>query len=589
MAQIVDLKIKNFRGIKNLEVKFNPDQQIICFIGRGDSGKSTILEAINYVLYPYWYINFSDTDFFNCNTDEKITIEATLVNLPKGFTSEDNFGLNLRKYILENGNIEDDILDFDKEKELEALTIQLTVDETLEPEWNVINGKDNKCRISHKDRAKLNCFKVSDLIDSHFSFSKGRPLYTLMGSKEKDEAKKSQLGLIYEKIKSNLAELELKEFEDLIKTISDQAAIFGLNTGILKPLIELQRLSMGDEKLSLHDNNIPLRLKGKGSKRLASIAIQTVTKESNITLIDEIEQGLEPDRICQLIRALKNDVEGQVFVTTHSGNVIQELSVSDLLLISKNNNNFETFSRRLGHLNDYKLQGAIRACPEAFFCKKIIVCEGATEVGICRALDKYKQSKGKNSFSYNDCTYMNGGGGTYFIEKAKKISEIGLFDVSILCDCDDDATNHLKDGLPPEIQVFDCEDDYCIEKQVLWDFTDKGVIKLSELISKLKFRDKPDELDHALTSIPDFEISNNWREDVNDDVRNGLLKLLCPKNKKTKEEKKPGGEKGVFKNITNGEILGDFIFHNISLLKPKCHLFQILNDLSEWVDGNGLL
>ncbi|WP_093189785.1 AAA family ATPase [Pseudovibrio sp. Tun.PSC04-5.I4] len=46
MTQIISLKIRNFRGIKNLDITDLYQKKIVCFIGRGDSGKTTILDAI---------------------------------------------------------------------------------------------------------------------------------------------------------------------------------------------------------------------------------------------------------------------------------------------------------------------------------------------------------------------------------------------------------------------------------------------------------------------------------------------------------------------------------------------------------------
>ena len=60
--QIVCLKINNFRGIKHLECFFN--KPLVCLTGRGDSGKTTILEAISYVLSGSRSIDFYDNDFF---------------------------------------------------------------------------------------------------------------------------------------------------------------------------------------------------------------------------------------------------------------------------------------------------------------------------------------------------------------------------------------------------------------------------------------------------------------------------------------------------------------------------------------------
>jgi len=47
MTKIIQLDIKNYRGIKDLSLSFSHNQNLICIIGRGDSGKTTILEAIS--------------------------------------------------------------------------------------------------------------------------------------------------------------------------------------------------------------------------------------------------------------------------------------------------------------------------------------------------------------------------------------------------------------------------------------------------------------------------------------------------------------------------------------------------------------
>jgi len=52
-----------------------------------------------------------------------------------------------------------------------------------------------------------------------------------------------------------------------------------------------------------------------------------LVKCGGIILIDEIEQGLEPDRIKNLIRSLYKNTKGQIFIATHSQGVIEELEV----------------------------------------------------------------------------------------------------------------------------------------------------------------------------------------------------------------------------------------------------------------------
>mgnify|MGYP000927220125 FL=1 len=77
MAILHSLEIKNFRGIKDFKQEFF-QEKLVCLVGRGDSGKSTILDAISYVLSSNWNITFYDSDFYNCDIEEPIEITANL-------------------------------------------------------------------------------------------------------------------------------------------------------------------------------------------------------------------------------------------------------------------------------------------------------------------------------------------------------------------------------------------------------------------------------------------------------------------------------------------------------------------------------
>jgi AAA domain, putative AbiEii toxin, Type IV TA system len=62
---------------------------------------------------------------------------------------------------------------------------------------------------------------------------------------------------------------------------------------------------------------------GAGTRRMAALEIAAATQaDTSITVIDEIERGLEPYRLRQLIGILKTTF-GQCFVTTHSPVAIQ--------------------------------------------------------------------------------------------------------------------------------------------------------------------------------------------------------------------------------------------------------------------------
>ena len=89
------LSIQNFKGIKKLEWNL-PDQSLFCLVGKGDSGKTTILEAIRCAFNPQWNLAFNDSDFHLCKTDDPIKIEILIGDLPDEFCSERKYGAQLR-------------------------------------------------------------------------------------------------------------------------------------------------------------------------------------------------------------------------------------------------------------------------------------------------------------------------------------------------------------------------------------------------------------------------------------------------------------------------------------------------------------
>src|SRR5687768_10500598 len=123
---IKHLKIENLRGIRLLDWHLNG--RVICLIGPNDSTKTTVLDALELVLLPRWYVALTDADFYNGNVDVPIIIEATIAELPDDLLSEpEKFGLYLRGYA--NGEVIDD----PTETSEVAVTVRFRIDRELDP------------------------------------------------------------------------------------------------------------------------------------------------------------------------------------------------------------------------------------------------------------------------------------------------------------------------------------------------------------------------------------------------------------------------------------------------------------------------
>ena len=547
---------------------------MICLIGRGDSGKTTILDAISSALSPNWNLNFYDTDFHNGDHREKIEVVVSMIYIPKTFLSENKFGLHVRALNTQDNKIIDDVtLEGLNEDLIPVLTVKLTVDSSLEPRWVVTNTRKQEDKtISAADRTQFNCYMISDYLDRHFSWNKGNPLYALLKSVSPDEASDDD-NAVLQCLRECKEEINKNPFENLKKAtdlIISRAADLGLDISNAATTLDSRELSIKEGRISLHEDSVPFRLKGKGSKRLASMAIQSVlVRNGGIMLIDEVEQGLEPDRIKQAVRSLSEHHAGQMFITTHSRDAITELGSKPLLLLLKDTK-MDCIKTRPLRLSNEALQKTIRACPEAFFAKKVIICEGATEVGICRSVDKWRKQNSKEQMSFKDCAYVDGAGST-IVHRVDEISDAGL-KTALFCDADVKEINEKKNGwLEKGVSIFDCDDKLCFEQQVFKDLAWNGV---KSLLQYAKDR-HPDSFNAAFAGHISTPIEG-WVETK--DLREKIVSEFAPK----KKDKSSG--KDWFKSIHDGEALGDIVFRHFDETDDNACLKTTLTELSDWID-----
>ena len=569
MALIHCLSIKHFRGIENFSQTF-PASKLICLIGRGDSGKSTILEAISYVVSPNWNVIVHDNDFFNCDTCVPIEIEATLTDLPKSLIREDKFGLYIRGIDVTN-TISDEITD----KTKKALTIRLTVKKDLEPKWVVVNDKhDFPAPISAADRAKLQVFIVSDYVDRHFSWNKGNPLYALLNQDEPDEDNENVIVEAIRQAKEKIDAHKFTQFDGVTEKIKAKAQELGIDISKASTGIDFRDITIKDGKVCLHDEKVPFRLKGKGSKRLISIAIQSAVVDSGGTiLIDEVEQGLEPDRAQHLVKTLKTGQSGQVIMTTHSRDVLVELETSNLLLMKKGALKLIGF--------DKSLQNCLRRNPEAFFAPRVVVCEGPTEMGLCRAINHHRSEKGLPTAAVQGVRLADGGG-SLMIDYVIGFKQSEL-DVCLFCDSDDNGVNKKKQPLRDAgISIVDWEAGDYLELAIAKNLPDQGI---------------QDFLD-AAESFKKQEGAGNAHAEVLEQIAQAGQALynstfVVDQTKMSDEKMRVviglAAKKGQwFKRHDKGQVLGNLIIKYIDQLDAENILKRQFNALSTWIYGSGL-
>ena len=130
MALVRHVSIQNFRGIASLD--WFPNSGINAIIGPGDTGKSTVLEAIDLVVGAR-RASFTDADFHKLDTNKPIIIDITIGQLPKEL-------LNLEAYIrfLRGYDSVFEMIDDEPGDGVEpAITLRLKVTGDCEPTWSL--------------------------------------------------------------------------------------------------------------------------------------------------------------------------------------------------------------------------------------------------------------------------------------------------------------------------------------------------------------------------------------------------------------------------------------------------------------------
>ena len=177
MARIRKLEIQNFRCIRGLT--WTPSDGINCLVGPCDSGKSSILDAIDLCLGARRNVAFGDTDFHSLDVNQAIRIEATLGDLPDALLNLDAYGEHLRGFDPATGAVEDE-----PRAGIETvITLRLLVNADLEGQWTLYSERAEaqglERWLSWKDRLLLSPARIGSYANSNLSWTRGSVLNRL--------------------------------------------------------------------------------------------------------------------------------------------------------------------------------------------------------------------------------------------------------------------------------------------------------------------------------------------------------------------------------------------------------------------------
>lgn len=444
MARIRAIEVSNFRSLT--EFKWFPSSGINCMIGPGDSGKSTVLDAIDLCLGARRNLQINDADFHCLDTETPITISITIGELDDGLKKIDTYGSFLRGFDAVLQIIEDE-----PEAGMETvLTLRLTVTNDLEPSWALVSDRAAAAGISRyltwADRVRLAPTRVGAVADYNLSWRRGSVLNRL--SEEKADAS-AALAKAAREARTAFGADAGAQLQETLGKVAAVAKSLGVPVGqTVQAMLDAHSVSFGGGTISLHDETgIPLRGLGTGSTRLLVAGLQgEVVDQSSIILVDELEHGLEPHRLIRFIGSIgtKEAIPPlQAFVTTHSPVALREFSGEQLFVLRETAGKHS--ATRVGSNNP--VQGTIRKYAEAFLAPTVVICEGASEVGLVRGIDQFRVASGQTSIGALGVALVDcgGGGPDQPFERAAAFHALG-YRVAVIRDDDKPPTEAIENA-----------------------------------------------------------------------------------------------------------------------------------------------
>ncbi|OHD24009.1 MAG: hypothetical protein A2086_06730 [Spirochaetes bacterium GWD1_27_9] len=304
------INIKNFRGINNLSI--NNIKKVNLITGRNNCGKTSVLEAI----------------FLLCgmsNPELPVTIHNFRDFL---FLKDDDFSLLFH-------NLDFEIIP-EIEGKLDNKQRQLKISPIYPQQININRNEIKQAPNTLLDQLILNMSNSGiDKID-------GLKLNIKIENEKKGDSEirfkqglvnlntqyKEKISATYLNSKTIMIGLD-KRFDFIVKN-KNLDNIMPILKEIEPKLVDLRMGATGMIYADIGiDKLIPINIMGDGLRRILAILSAILQKDSNILIIDEIENGLHYTSLEVLWRAifkLANDTNVQIFCTTHSYECVESFA-----------------------------------------------------------------------------------------------------------------------------------------------------------------------------------------------------------------------------------------------------------------------
>lgn len=379
--QIDKIRIQNFKRFEDATFEFNPDVNII--VGSNDSGKSTILEAIEICLNSAYrgkaFVTELKADLFNRNALQKyLDSDQTIEDLPKisielfingvpeykgnnNSLSEDSQGLKLS--VLVDRDLAGAYEEYRKAQEsIKSIPIEFYKIEWFTFSWDPIKYMTRKVSGLFIDTTRL-----------HPTYGKNRYITNILNATLSKE-NLALLNVNYRQLKELFSEQQ--HVVDVNAGLDSDDVVTDRNLEIVADVAPSSSFETGLQ-LAVDAVNFPLIGKGEQNKIQIKLAMQNAANNINLLLIEEPENHLSHANLTALIGFIEDQRgDKQLFITTHSSYVLNKLSINKLCLIGNEYTRLKDLNsdvtKRLKRLPSYDTMRAVLA-------DKMVLVEGPSD------------------------------------------------------------------------------------------------------------------------------------------------------------------------------------------------------------------
>lgn len=333
------LRVQNFKMFEDRDFEFNEDVNII--VGDNETGKSTILEAIEICLNLAYrglpLLSALSTDLFNQNAINQfvegdksqaslpeILIEAYLDGDAELKGNKNELGENCPGIFVRICFDEDQAATYaDLSKDpglITGLPIEFYTYEWYSFAWNKLNRHTKKIECIFVDPPRL-----------HPTYGTRRYISEIL-STALTPSDRSLLNLNFRQLKQEFdGKPEVKKVNadiDSKNEVSDKDISISVN---------ISSQTSWENNLQLNLASVPLAEAGKGEQHQTQIklALWHKAKTADVVMIEEPENHLSHINLVKLIKYIEDQKKGQqVFLTTHSSYVLNKLSFEKLCLMA---------------------------------------------------------------------------------------------------------------------------------------------------------------------------------------------------------------------------------------------------------------